>query len=72
MSCESKKCSCFCHKILGVFVVIVGSMVALTVLGKVNTQLSLLVLAGIIVLTGLKMLFTGVCKCCGKKETETK
>jgi uncharacterized protein YqgC (DUF456 family) len=65
-SCETKKCGCFCHKMPGVFVVLVGVAVLLRALDVLQHTPFWITVAVLVILAGLQNIISGCCKCCDK------
>lgn len=65
-SCETKKCGCFCHKMTGVFVVLIGVALLLRAFDVLKADIVWMVLGIIVILAGLQHIFAGMCKCCDK------
>ncbi|MGE4170027.1 MAG: DUF5668 domain-containing protein [Candidatus Margulisiibacteriota bacterium] len=66
--CCSSKCSCLCHKTLAVLVILFGAVFLLGHAHVISQHAVDLAWPALIVLAGLKMIFSGICKCCKKKE----
>jgi len=64
--CETKKCCCFCHKMPGLLVVIIGVLVLLRALEVLESKPFWITISIIVILGGLKCMFGGMCKCCDK------
>jgi hypothetical protein len=63
---ETKKCGCFCHKMPGLFVVLVGVAVLLRALEILKHTPFWIIVAVLVILAGLQTMFAGACKCCNK------
>ena len=61
---ESNKCTCFCHKIPGVFVVLVGVVVLLRALNVLGHTAFWVIASIAIILAGLQTILRSSCKCC--------
>lgn len=64
--CETKKCGCFCHKMPGVFVILIGVAILLRTLDVLASKPFWIIISILVILMGLKIMFRGVCKCCDK------
>lgn len=64
--CENKKCCCFCHKMPGVFIVLMGVAVLLGALDVISIKAAGIAVGVLLILYGLKKIFAGMCKCCDK------
>ena len=64
--CETKKCGCFCHKVPGLLIALIGVAILLTQLGVCREKCGWSTVAVLIILLGLKKMCSGVCKCCDK------
>ena len=64
--CETKKCGCFCHKMCGVFIILIGVMVLLFNLDVITGKTMWIAISVIIILIGLSKLCRSFCKCCDK------
>ncbi len=62
--CESGKCGCPCHKMPGVFLVLLGVAILLTGLEWVSLKAGMIASAVLVMLLGLQKIFAGACKCC--------
>ena len=63
-SCETKKCCCPCHKMPGVFIVLVGVAVLLRALDVLGHKALWVSVAVIVILAGLQTMFRSKCNCC--------
>lgn len=63
-SSEPKKCACFCHKMPGVFVVLIGVAVLLRAVNVLGPKPFWVTIAVLVILLGLQCMTRGVCKCC--------
>jgi len=61
---EGKKCSCLCHKMFPLLVVVVGVDFLLGNLGIISIRLMNIIWPIILILIGLQKLFSSKCKCC--------
>jgi hypothetical protein len=64
--CETKKCCCFCHKMPGVLIVLIGVAILLGALNVISGKVEWIGIAIILILIGLKKMCGGACKCCDK------
>jgi uncharacterized membrane protein len=64
-SCETKKCGCFCHKMLGLFIVVIGVLILLRTLDVIPSTPFWITISILVILIGLKAMCRG-CKCCDK------
>ena len=64
--CETKKCGCFCHKMCGVFIILIGVLVLLRALDVLASKPFWITISIIVILAGLKVMCRGACKCCDK------
>ncbi len=60
-------CGCFCHKTIGILIVLFGLTFLLGHLGVISGELVGIIWPTLIVLGGLKKTFSGLCKCCDPK-----
>ncbi len=65
-SCETRKCGCFCHKMTGVFVVLIGVALLLKAFDVLRADLVWMIIGIVVVLAGLQQILSGFCKCCDK------
>jgi hypothetical protein len=61
---EVKKCACPCHKMLGVFLALAGVIGLLGAFAVLSPKMVAIAGSGLLVLAGLKGIFSGMCKCC--------
>ena len=61
---EDRKCACFCHKMPGVFVVLIGVAILLRALSVLGSTAFWVTIAVLVILLGLQCMTRGVCKCC--------
>lgn len=61
---ETQKCACFCHKMPGVFVVLIGVAILLRALNVFGTSAFWGTVGVLVILAGLQGMSRGVCKCC--------
>jgi len=64
--CETKKCCCPCHKMPGLFIILIGVAILLGALDVINEKAEWISIAIIVILIGLKKMCGGMCKCCDK------
>jgi hypothetical protein len=62
--CENKKCGCFCHKMPGVLIVLIGVAILLGALDVISGKAEWIGISIIVILIGLKKICGGMCKCC--------
>ena len=58
------KCSCPCHKMPGVFIVLAGVAVLLRALDVLGHKGFWITVAVVVILAGLQAIFANKCKCC--------
>ena len=63
---SDKKCSCACHKLVGIFVALIGLTFLLGALKVIPMQAVEVTWPILVLLIGVKLVFTGRCKCCDK------
>jgi len=61
---ETKKCACFCHKMPGVFVVLVGVAILLRALNVLGHTAFWVIASILIILAGMQTMGRSACKCC--------
>ena len=61
---EGQKCACFCHKMPGVFVVLIGVAILLRALNVLGSTAFWVTVGVLVILAGLQSMSRGVCKCC--------
>jgi hypothetical protein len=64
--CETKKCCCPCHKMGGVFIILIGVVALLTSLDVITDKTMWVTFSVIVILIGLCKLCRSFCKCCDK------
>jgi uncharacterized protein YqgC (DUF456 family) len=64
--CENKKCCCFCHKMPGVLIILIGVALLLGALDVLTPKVEWISIAVLVILIGLKKMCAGMCKCCDK------
>jgi ABC-type transport system involved in cytochrome c biogenesis permease component len=62
--CEPKKCCCHCHKMGGVFIILIGVLALLLNLDVITDHVMWIAISIIIILVGLCKLARSFCKCC--------
>jgi uncharacterized membrane protein len=68
--CEIKHCGCLCHRMTGVFYVLIGIALLLEAFDVLKADLVWMVLGILVVLWGLQSIFSGYCKCCGRPGSD--
>ncbi len=63
---SDKKCSCMCHKMVGLFVALIGLTFLLGALNVLAARTVDILWPILLLLIGVKLVFTGRCKCCDK------
>ena len=63
--CETKKCGCCCHKMPGLFVIVIGVLILLRALDVLDSKPFWITISVLVILIGLKTMCRG-CKCCDK------
>ncbi len=58
------KCGCVCHKMFGVFVVVVGVLGLLWTYGVLDRKVTGIACSVIAILAGLQAMMRSRCKCC--------
>lgn len=58
------KCSCPCHKFIGILIVLFGLTLLLGALNLITPMLVGIICPTLIIIGGLKLIFSNVCKCC--------
>lgn len=64
--CETRKCCCFCHKVPGLLIILIGVAILLGVLDVISGKAEWIAIAILIILVGCKKVCSGKCKCCDK------
>ena len=64
--CETKKCGCCCHRMGGVFIVLIGVLLLLVNLDVLSTRQGFGAFSIIVILFGLGKIGRSFCKCCDK------
>ena len=64
--CETKKRCCFCCKMPGVFIILIGVVALLVNLDVITDKTMWIAISVIIILIGLSKLCRSFCKCCDK------
>jgi uncharacterized protein YqgC (DUF456 family) len=65
-SCETQQCRCFCHKVPGILLVLIGVAILLGAFEVISSKLEWIAIGILVILLGLKKMCAGVCKCCDK------
>jgi hypothetical protein len=58
------KCSCPCHKMIGVFIVLIGLTFLLSALNVLSARIAEIIWPVLVILAGLKAMFGNRCNCC--------
>lgn len=61
-----KKCGCPCHKVPGLFIVLIGVAILLSALGVVSGKTGGITVGVLVILFGLNKMCSGMCKCCSQ------
>jgi hypothetical protein len=61
---SGEHCSCPHHKMVPIFIVLIGLAFLLNALGVLSDRLTALAWPTLLMLIGLQKLFGGCCKCC--------
>ena len=64
---QGKTCGCMHHKVMPLFIILVGLTWLLTELTVISLHVAIIVWAVLIILAGLFKLMGGACGCCDKK-----
>ena len=64
MQASEGKCSCPCHKMPGVFIALIGLTFLLGALNVLSSRAVEITWPILLILLGLKKMFSGMCKCC--------
>jgi len=64
--CETKKRCCFCRKMPGVFIILVGVAVLLRALDVLDHKTFWVSISILVIVGGLLAICRGSCKCCDK------
>ena len=64
--CETKKCGCCCHRMGGVFIVLIGVLLLLVNLDVLSDRQGFVSFSIIVILFGLSKIGRSFCKCCDK------
>jgi hypothetical protein len=64
--CENKTCRCPCHKMGGVFILLIGVAILLRELDVFTDKAMWITIAILVILVGLKKICCSGCKCCDK------
>ena len=59
-------CSCPCHKMLGILIILLGLVFLLESLAVLSPYIVSMAWPVLVMLIGLKLITKGVCKCCDK------
>ena len=63
---SDKKCSCACHKLVGLFVALIGLTFLLGALNILTPRAVEIIWPILVLLIGVKLVGSGRCKCCDK------
>lgn len=58
------KCSCACHKMLGLFIALIGLTFLLKSLDVVSPRAAGIIWPFLVLLMGIQIVFRNKCKCC--------
>ena len=58
------KCSCACHKMIGLFVAAIGLVFLLGAFDALSSRIVSILWPFIVVLAGIQIVFRNKCKCC--------
>ncbi len=61
---SEKKCSCPCHKVVGLFIALIGLTFLLGALGVVSARTVSILWPFLVMLAGIQIVFRNKCKCC--------
>jgi len=64
MANEESKCGCVCHKMAGIFIILIGLTFLLGSLGVLGSKAVSVIWPIIVIVAGIKCLMKGACKCC--------
>jgi hypothetical protein len=65
---SDNKCGCVCHKMKGVFVILIGLTFLLNSMEIISSHMTSMIWPTIIIIAGVKMSLKGMCKCCHKDK----
>jgi hypothetical protein len=63
---ENKKCRCFCHKMDGLFYVVIGVIILLWAFDVIRANIFWIIVGAVVMVAGLQKILGGFCKCCDK------
>jgi len=66
MQASEGKCGCPCHKVPGVLIVLIGLTFLLGALHVLSPRAVEITWPILLILLGLKKIFSGMCKCCNE------
>jgi len=58
------KCSCPCHKMIGVFIVLIGLTFLLSALNVLSAHMTEIIWPVLVILAGVQTMFRNKCNCC--------
>ena len=64
--CESKRCTCFCHKMGGLFWIAIGVVFLFYAFDMIKGSLVWIIVGALAIVAGLQTFVAGFCKCCDK------
>ena len=64
-SCGTGSCTCFHHKMVPLFITLLGLVFLLQTLGALSAALVAYLWPILLILIGLQKMFGGMCTCCG-------
>ena len=69
--CETKKCGCCCHKMPGIFIILMGVVILVNCFGGLSERGAWIAIGVLLILFGLNKICSGCCKCCDKPGAES-
>ena len=64
-TCMTGSCNCMHHKMVPLFIVLIGLVFLLGTLGLVSMMFTAITWPVLLILIGLQKMLGGMCKCCG-------
>jgi hypothetical protein len=65
-SCATGKCRCLCHKMDGLFYVVIGVIILLWAFDMIRANIFWIIVGAVVIVAGLQKILGGLCKCCDK------